>query len=161
MPTRSNLSKIAIGATGVVLGLSAGLAGLASAQTPVASTGSTTMPSADARPRGHAPIGGDGNITSISGTNIVMTEEADEGGAAFTIDASSATFMVNGAAGKISDFKVGDKIFVKGTTTGTNVKATEVSSGHPPRGAFGHGGRGHGFMNPADSATPSTSTTTQ
>lgn len=82
---------------------------------------------------GHAPLGGDGVISSITGTTIVMGEESNEGGASYTIDASKATVTNNGAAGTLADVKVGEKIFVQGTTSGTNVAATSISVG-------GHGG---------------------
>ncbi len=79
---------------------------------------------------GHAPLGGDGVVSSINGTTIVVSEESDEGGASYTIDASKATVTNNCVAGSLSDIKVGAKIFVEGTTTGTNVAATSVSLGH-------------------------------
>ncbi len=89
----------------------------------------------------HAPLGNDGNINAINGTTITMQEEANEGGASYNVDASKATVTNNGAAATISDLKVGDKIFVRGTVTGTNVAATTVSVGHP----VGMGmGRHHG-----------------
>ena len=75
------------------------------------------------KPKGHAPLGGDGNITAINGTSITMQEETDEGGASYTVDASKV--------GDITKLKVGDKVFVKGTTDGTNVAATSISLGHP------------------------------
>ncbi len=65
-----------------------------------------------------------------------MQEESDEAGAAYTIDASKATVTNNGASAALSDIKVGDKIFVQGTTSGANVAATSVSLGHP--GGMGH-----------------------
>lgn len=79
----------------------------------------------------HAPLGGDGVVSSISGTTIVMGEESDEGGASYTVDASKATVTNNGAAATLADIKVGDKIFVQGTLSGTSVSATSVSLGHP------------------------------
>ncbi len=93
---------------------------------------STTTPAdndAESKTRGHAPLGGDGNITTINGTTISMQEEADEGGAVYTVDASNATITKNNTAASLSDLKVGDKIFVKGTTSGTNVTATAISLG--------------------------------
>src|SRR5581483_12201451 len=72
----------------------------------------------------HAPLGGDGVVSSISGTTIVMGEESDEGGASYTVDASKATVTNNGAAATLADIKVGDKIFVQGTVSGTSVSAT-------------------------------------
>ena len=84
---------------------------------------------------GHAPLGGDGVVSSVNGTTIVMGEESDEGGASYTIDASKATVMNNGVSGTLADIKVGEKIFVQGTTSGTNVIATSVSVGHHGEGA--------------------------
>ncbi len=84
---------------------------------------------------GHAPLGGDGVVSSINGTTIVMTEETNEGGAAYTVDASSATVTKDGAASTLSSIAVGDKIFVQGTVNGTNVAATSIADGH--RGGWG------------------------
>ena len=75
----------------------------------------------------HAPLGKDGNVTGVSGTTITMTEEADEGGASYTIDASKASFSNNGATAQLSDIKVGDKVFVEGTVSGNNVAAISAS----------------------------------
>ena len=97
--------------------------------TPSASGTATSQPWQGKH--GHAPMGGDGIVASINGTTIVMNEEADEGGASYTVDASNATVTKNGATGQLSDIKVGDKIFVQGTTSGMNVTATMISVGHP------------------------------
>jgi hypothetical protein len=69
-----------------------------------------------------------------------MQEEAEEGGASYTIDATSATVTNNGAAATIADIKVGDKIFVQGTTSGNDVTATSISLGHPEKGGHRKGG---------------------
>jgi hypothetical protein len=103
---------------------------------PVTANDPADAPSAAPEVHKHAPMGGDGNITAVNGTTITMTEESDEGGASYTIDASKATFDINGTTGSISSLKVGDKIFVQGTTNGTSVAATSVSVGH-------HGHRGN------------------
>jgi hypothetical protein len=79
----------------------------------------------------HAPLGGDGIVSSISGTTIVIGEESNEGGASYTVDASKATVTNNGAAATLADIKVGDKVFVQGSVNGTSVTATSVSLGHP------------------------------
>ncbi|MDB5260458.1 MAG: hypothetical protein JWN37_689 [Candidatus Nomurabacteria bacterium] len=126
-------------AISLLAGAGAGIASLASAQS-TGTTGSTTTASVQStatantnpnntKAQGHAPLGGDGNITSINGTTIVMTEEADEGGAAYTIDASTATVTKDGVASTLANLAIGDKIFVKGVTTGTNIVATNISSG--------------------------------
>jgi hypothetical protein len=91
------------------------------------------VPGVAEKGHGHAPLGGDGVVSSITGTTIVVGEESDEGGASYTIDASKATITNNGAAATLADVKVGAKIFVQGVTTGTNVVATSISVG-------GHGG---------------------
>ena len=71
--------------------------------------------------RGHRPAGGDGVIASINGSTIVMAEEADEGSASYTVDATGLD---------ISTLKVGDKVFVEGATSGNTVKATSISTSH-------------------------------
>ena len=93
-------------------------------------TATTEKPATpDAKTKGHAPLGGDGTVTAINGTTITMQEEADEGGAIYTVNAGNATITNNGAAADLSALKVGDKIFVQGATSGTNVTATSVSLG--------------------------------
>lgn len=129
-------------------GVGAGYAGLASAQTTTADAlGTTTaVHRGDREGRGagkHAALGNDGVVTSVTGTTIVMNEEADEGGAAYTVDASGATVRKNGATSTVSAITVGDKIFVKGTVTGTSVVATEIRDGRGAKGNHsGHKGRG-------------------
>lgn len=151
-----------------LVGLLAGMATMASAQTSAATssntsaTVSTVVSSGSAsatvdKPESandpadtgtevekHAPMGGDGIVSSVSGTTIVMGEESDEGGVSYTIDASKATFSNNGATATIADIKVGNKIFVQGMVSGTSVSATSVSLGHPG----GHDDHGADGENP-------------
>jgi hypothetical protein len=127
-------------AAALVAGMGTGAFALAGAQSAAAADMSPTttaaLPAATApaasgmHARGHAPLGGDGIVASISGTTLTMTEEADEGGATYTVDASSATVTKAGASASLGSIAVGDKIFVKGTVTGTNVVATSISDGH-------------------------------
>jgi hypothetical protein len=112
----------------------------AATSTATATTSSSTNtpnPTHIGKHHGRAPLGGDGNITAINGKTLTMQEEADENGASYTIDATNATISNNGANGALTDLKIGDKIFVQGTTSFTNVVATSISLGHP-------GGRHHG-----------------
>jgi predicted lysophospholipase L1 biosynthesis ABC-type transport system permease subunit len=128
-------------AAALIAGIGAGAFALAGAQSAAAAdTSTTTTPTAASgtHPQGHAPLGGDGVVASISGTTLTMTEEANEGGATYTVDASNATITKNGAAASLSSIAVGDKIFVKGTVTGTTVVATSINDGHG--GAVGHMG---------------------
>lgn len=148
---KKNISaSLLIGGMGLV-GLVAGAATIASAQiastspvvTSSAITASTSVdkpesandvadiPDANEGAHKHFPMGGDGVVASVNGTTIVMAEESDEGNGSYTVDASTATVTNEGATAKLSDLKVGDKIFVEGVTTGTSVKATMVSLGHP------------------------------
>ncbi len=156
--------KLVFPLAALALVLSAGGGAVALAH---ADTGTTTTPAMtpvggvagahDHRggPHGHAPLGHDGVVASISGTTITMTEESNEGGASYTVDASAATVMKNGVASSVSGIAVGDKIFVKGTVTGTNVVATKIMDGHGPRGLHSHHGN-KGPVPPA-SATPASS----
>jgi hypothetical protein len=146
------------------LGLIVGVAGTAALQSYAATTNSTTTSETSTvtapntssttdtettekeqtKIENHAPLGGDGNITAINGNTITMTEEANEGGASYTVDASNAAIMNNGSPGTISDLKAGDKVFVQGTVSGTNVAATSISlgkgkgMGHAPLGGDGN-----------------------
>ncbi len=134
-----------------LVGLVSGVAIIASAQSAT-STGNpvntkVTAPSAvdtpepgdvpdatETKTHGHAPLGGDGIVSSINGTTIVMGEESNEGGSSYTIDASKATVTNHGVAASLTDLKVGDKIFVEGTVTGMNVSATSISLGRGRHG---------------------------
>lgn len=145
MPKNKLSASLLVGGMALT-GLVAGIATMASAQSVTAPTPATTTVSTQTQTidtpekgdmpdvttgstHGHAPIGGDGVISSITGTTILMGEESDEGGASYTIDASKAVVTNNGTAGSLTDLKVGQKIFVQGSTSGTNVSATSISVG--------------------------------
>ncbi len=173
-------SSLIVGGMALV-GLIAGVATMAGAQsivthpvtTPAVSTAvTTTTPAVDtpepgdvpdapgaAETQKHAPLGGDGVVASINGTTIVMGEESNEGGASYTIDASKATVTNNGVAGSLAGVKVGEKIFVQGTTTGTNVAATSISVGghgsHIGKGNDTDGGAASEASEPAGSSDTS------
>jgi hypothetical protein len=119
---KMKLPMLAVGM--LTLGAVASVGMQAFAQTPTTTSATPTVTtSTDTKENHHAPMGGDGIISAISGTTITMAEEADEGNASYTIDASAVTNM--------SSIKVGDKIFVEGTINGNNVVATSISLGHP------------------------------
>ena len=84
----------------------------------------------DTNEHGHAPLGGDGVVSSITGSTIVVSEESDEGGSSYTVDAGKATVTNNGASASLSDIKVGAEIFVQGSVHGNSVVATSISIGH-------------------------------
>src|SRR5258708_11287505 len=103
---RKQLLTPLVALASVIGGASLGLAGMAAAQTtaPATSTGTATVQTD--RPQGHAPLGNDGVINAIQGATITMAEEADEGGASYTVDASSATVTKAGTAATRADLKV-------------------------------------------------------
>lgn len=123
----------------ISLGLISGIAATVGLQAHAAGTsGTATIEAEDTdqtiintTTKGHVPLGSDGNITAIDGTTITMQEEADEGSISYTVDISNATITNNGINVAISSLKIGDKIFVQGTTNGANIVATSISLGHP------------------------------
>ncbi len=143
MSTNKFLTIPILAATALA-GMTMGLSFMANAQTPTATIATSptlttsTAPTMPQHMMGHAPLGNDGTVTAVNGTSITMTEEANEGGAAYTVDATGATIMKAGAAGQLSDIKVGDTIFVTGTVNGTKVTATAISDGMGGHGFGGH-----------------------
>jgi riboflavin synthase alpha subunit len=128
---------LALAALGVV-GAGAGVGALASAQTAGSSSASAQITDRpDRMPGVH------GTITAINGTAITITDEREN--TTYTVDAGSATVMIaaQGSApttGSVSSLKVGDKIGVEGTVSGTSVTATKIMSGFMGGHGFGQGG---------------------
>lgn len=67
-----------------------------------------------------------GTVVSISGSIITIT---DKKGTTYTVDATSAKYTSEGPGNFLtfSGIQVGDKIMVRGVTTGTNIVATSIS----------------------------------
>lgn len=127
---KMKIPMLAAGMLGLGAIASIGVQAFAQSATPTATTPvATVTTSSNNETHKHASMGGDGIVTSINGTTIVMAEEADEGNASYTIDASKIT--------NLPAIKVGDKIFVQGAVNGANVAATSISLGHP-QGRWGH-----------------------
>ncbi len=148
------MSKYLLTGGMALTGLVVGIGAIASAQTitnkattiPVVQTANTSASTSVDTPESandpadtdtnethaHAPLGGDGVVSSVNGSTIVVSEESDEGGASYTIDASKASLVgKDGATITLADIKVGSKLFVEGSVNGTNVSATSISLGHP------------------------------
>ena len=84
-----------------------------------------------------------GQVTSVSGNTITITskqgfDRKDNTNTTitpvvttttFTVDATNAKIEKGGATGTIASIVVGDTIMVQGTTTGTNVVATNIRDG--------------------------------
>ncbi len=154
---KNTRTSVAIPALVVALlagGALGGFASSVSAQTADAAPQTTTT-----RP-GRAPHVG-GTITAISGTTITITANGRHGTGSYTINASAASFMKNGAASTLSALTVGDKVMAEGTVTGTTVAATKVMSGMGPKGMGGRGhGKGPGVMGKVTAVNGSTITVT-
>jgi hypothetical protein len=153
-----NKATVVLAGVMALVGMIGGTAFMASAQTAVTTTNTPAVTTANTsgstssavdkpesandpadtdtgtKTQHHAPLGGDGVVSSISGTTIVIGEESDEGGASYSVDASKATVTNNGAAATLADIKVGAKVFVQGTVSGTSVTATSISLGHAHMG---------------------------
>lgn len=94
----------------------------------------------------HAP-GVFGKVTAVSGSTItiesIMPMRQNTSGSTgtptptiYTVDASGATVTKDGSASSVGAIAVGDTIMVDGTVNGTNVTATQIHDGQPPRGAM-------------------------
>ncbi|MCX6723707.1 MAG: DUF5666 domain-containing protein [Candidatus Staskawiczbacteria bacterium] len=86
-----------------------------------------------------------GTVSVINGTTITMTGKAkktnDVAGTAttYTVNASSAKVIKNGASSSISSIAVGDTIVVQGTVSGTNIVAKTIRDGAPQPAIKGNG----------------------
>ena len=100
-----------------------------------------------------------GQVTAIDGDTLTVTQP---GGTTATIHVDSGTtYQVNGAAGKLSDIKVGSFVVAEGTQRADgSLDADVVRSGFGGRmmpGGPGYGGKDHGGAAPKASPAPSTS----
>lgn len=89
-----------------------------------------------------------GKITAISGSSLTVQAMQWKNASStyvYTVDATGAKVTVNGQASTLSALAVGDRIFVRGTSGGTNqITAKIISKGSMGKG-FGKGGaRGFG-----------------
>lgn len=68
-----------------------------------------------------------GDVTSITGTSVVITNKSN---VTYTIDASAAKILKSGnASSTISNISVGDSIVVQGTVNGNSVAASSILDG--------------------------------
>ena len=78
-----------------------------------------------------------GSVSAVSGTTITIT---GKNGLIYTIDAAKAKVMKAGATISVSDIKVGDMLYVRGTAAGTTITATAIMDGPAPS-SVGRGGK--------------------
>ncbi|MEI6649914.1 MAG: hypothetical protein WCL23_00575 [Candidatus Moraniibacteriota bacterium] len=129
---RNFRSIVSVGVVAVLVGVS--LAGVASAKSSVVHGKSTEAHgnSVAAQAKNVTRVKGNqkthnrtipGKIASLGSNSFTMAK----GNKVYSISTSSASFVNNhGVAITFADLKVGDKVNVKGTVTGTSVVATTV-----------------------------------
>jgi hypothetical protein len=86
---------------------------------------------------GGMPPGVFGTVASVSGETLTVTARMrpsasstpSTSGATYTVDATNATIMKNGATSTISSVNVGDMVMVQGAVSGTNVAAKTIRDG--------------------------------
>jgi hypothetical protein len=90
-----------------------------------------------------------GTVSAISGTTLTVTSKAMVGpnnsnatATTYTVNASNATVVKNGATSTVSAIAVGDTVSVQGTVSGDSVTATMIRDGVVP----GMGGKGPGAI---------------
>lgn len=121
------------------------MGGLALAGTALAQTTPTGQPG-----MGYGRMGGRmmgamhrngvfGTVASISGNTLTITsqnwsqDKTNTTSTTYTVDATNAKVMKNGAAATVSNIAVGDTVMVQGTVTGTSVVATMIRDGMMPK----------------------------
>jgi hypothetical protein len=75
-----------------------------------------------------------GNVTAISGTTLTVTRKTrpnatSTAATVYTVDASNAQIVKDGATSTIASIATGDTVMVQGTVTGTDVAATVIRDG--------------------------------
>jgi len=118
------------------------------------------------------PPGIFGTVDTISGDTFQITSKmirpnaSSTSATVYTVDATNATVIKNGATSTIASVAVGDTVMVRGTVNGINVTATVIRDGmmgivgrpgmfaSSTRGEQGNGGKGLG-RGPTSTATTS------
>lgn len=162
---KETLKRIGIPVAAVIASVGLGFAGITSAQTAPATTGTV-----NARGMNRVRPAAVGKVTAISGTKITVSSAnpKDNTVTTYAVDASSAT-VEKGAAGTtpaaatLSDIAIGDTVMVQGTASGTSIIATKILDGIMARGMMmdmgkGPGGRGMGARGTVTAVSGSTIT---
>jgi hypothetical protein len=174
----SKISKSTMVLVGLAMvGAGFGAAVLVSADTTTPTTAAATAHAGMQAHRGDPGIMG--KVTAINGTTLTVTSTSPKNSTTttYTVDASAAKVMksptqtattgttaasVAPTAATVSDIVVGDTIHVRGTISGTTVKATDIMDGvmwGGPRGGGGGPG-GHGTNGTITAINGSTITVT-
>ncbi len=73
-----------------------------------------------------------GSVTAVNGNSITITSKGGlntTSGSSYTVDATNATIMKNGASATASNIAVGDMIMAQGTLSNTTITATNIRDG--------------------------------
>jgi hypothetical protein len=146
-------------AVSLFAGGAAGMAALASAQTPATTSAASQPHDRSTHMMGPGVMG---TVSAVSGNTITV---AGKDNTSYTVDATNAKILkgVEGAApttGSVSDIKVGDTVGVRGTVTGTSVAATEITDGVFMHGVPGGYGKGPGVAGTVSAINGNTITIT-
>ena len=120
--------------------------------------------------RGGMPSGIFGTVASVDGNILTVTQKMRPNAATtpetFTVDATNARIVKNGATSTVSSIATGDVVMAQGTVNGMNVAATMIRDGmigmtgqrgmptSSPRGMFGNAGKGFGRPTSTSSTSP-------
>jgi hypothetical protein len=100
-----------------------------------------------------------GTVTAVNGTTLTVTSKtrsnatstSETTGAVYTVNASNAQIVKNGATSTISSIATGDTVMVQGTVSGTSVTATVVRDGITGKRGAADNGVGQGNPKSASS----------
>ena len=130
------------------------IAGTAFAQTPPTAQGGGWGARGSHVGGTHMMPGVFGTVSAISGTTLTLTSKGFGGGPqaanasasakTYTVDASNATILKDGATSTLSSVAVGDMVMAAGTVSGTSVTATTIRDGVVPGTGGKPGMRGNG-----------------
>jgi len=80
-------------------------------------------PGSSAIPQGNGqPVTG-GSVAAINGSTLTVSNKSN---VTYTVDASNATIIKNGATSTLSSISVGDNVVVQGATNGSSVTASSI-----------------------------------
>jgi len=148
-----NTRKITSISTGLALALTIAIPAFAKTGTPMHTPPVHTAPAhmqGQGRPGNMASSsmvrqGLMGTVTAVSGNTISLSGRQGFGTSTtvtnYSVDATNATIRNRNASSTVSSINVGDRIFVQGKITGTNVVANIIFAGLPSipnRNAFGN-----------------------
>ena len=102
-----------------------------------------------------------GTVVRVAGSTLVMKAQSfgSSSTQSVTVNTTSSTTIIEAATGSVSQIKTGDHLVIQGTSSATNVTATQIDDRGTASSATGAGGAGAPSRQPPAGATgPSGST---